>query len=49
MAKIEITDEAYEQLIDNLGEQDMEAFASLMIRSGIFHWKELMDTLPDEF
>ena len=49
MAIIKISDEAYKELEDNLGDQDLEKFASLMIRSGVHHWKELMEQLPEEF
>jgi hypothetical protein len=49
MAKIEISDEAYKELKNNLGDQKIENFASLMICSGVYHWKELMAQLPDEF
>ena len=48
MSIIKISDEAYKELEDNLGDQDIEKFASLMIRSEIFHWKELMEQLPDD-
>jgi len=49
MAIIKISDEVYKELEDNLGDQDLETFASLMIRSGVHQWKELVESLPDEF
>ena len=49
MAIIKISDEAYKELEDNHGEMSIEEYASLMIRSGVHHWKILMESLPDEF
>ena len=49
MAIIKISDEAYKELEDNHGDMSIEEYASLMIRSGVHHWKELMEQLPEEF
>ena len=49
MEEIPVSDQVYQLIDENRGTQTVEAFASLMIRSGIHHWKELMESLPEEF
>ena len=46
--RIKISDEAYKLLEDNLGDQDIERFASLMILSGILQWKSFLLILGEK-
>jgi hypothetical protein len=49
MKKIEISDKLYKELENTKGHVDIKKHIKMMIESGIYHYKKLLDSLPDEF
>lgn len=49
MENIAVSDEVYQLIEENRGTQTVEEFTALMLRSGVHHWKKVIESLPEEF